>query len=120
MKDIRSIIAKAPLSDARDSLYYVSRYLKQAPSFSEYEKDIFEDGDNSEPSDEVRELTRTLILFIERTARKNAEDFDDETYMEWVDQITTVEKELDPEPSGEEIIRATEFIEKMLIPTLKS
>ena len=49
MKDIRAIIATASISDARDALYYVSRYLKQAPSFSEYEKDIYEDGDNSQP-----------------------------------------------------------------------
>ncbi|MGS0544018.1 hypothetical protein HXW87_07725 [Pseudomonas sp. Y5-11] len=120
MKDIRAIIATASISDARDALYYVSRYLKQAPSFSEYEKDIYEDGDNSQPSDEVRELTRALILFIESVAQKHAEDFDDETYMEWFDQIATIEKELEPEPSEEEIIRATDFIEKMLIPTIKT
>ena len=40
--------------------------------------------------------------------------------MEWFDQIATIEKELEPEPSEEEIIRATDFIEKMLIPTIKT
>jgi len=115
MKTLQNLISPLSISDARASLYYLSRYLKQAASLGDDEKDIFEDEQNSAPGDFVVSKTRELINHIEKVEGKPAKDFDDETYLYWADHIYQIESELDPDPTEEE----RQIVEN-IIGTLKS
>lgn len=108
------------IAEKRSSLYYLGRYIKQAEIFVNYEKDIFEDGINSLPSDAVKSLTIKMIVSIEQTSKKKAAEFDDDEYQYWMDQITEVEETLDPIPNEEQVKSAKEQITLFITPNNKT
>lgn len=117
MKDIRGLVKEHPISDVRDALYYLSRYLKQASFYDEYGKDIFEDDMSSLPSSSVKSLTLSLIKYIEETEGKSVSGFSDGEYIAWMDHISDVEKKLDPNPSQSQIELAEKLISELVLPT---
>lgn len=119
MKTINHLLSNISVSDARSALYYLSRYLKQAATYEEYGKDIFEDATRNYPSGEVRALTLSLIEFIEREQGVKAAEFDDDTYLFWSDHVSEVEESLDPEATPSEVERATEFVNSISVPEPK-
>ena len=118
MKKLEDVISGYEISDARAAFYYLSRYLKQADYFEEYEKDFFEDDFQSYPSVEAKKLTFSLIAFIEGIAGKKATEFSDEEYMSWMNAISFVENKLDPEPSKEVRESAESAIEELFLPKI--
>jgi hypothetical protein len=108
-----------PLSpeDARSVLYYIARYIKQAESFDDYEKDIFEDEQHNAPSGLVREMTRRLIEAIEARENMRAQEFNDKTVIRLLDEITSLETRLSPELSEAELERGASLAAAMLPPT---
>jgi len=116
MKKLEDVISGYEVSDARAAFYYLSRYLKQADYFEEYEKDFFEDDSQSYPSVVAKTLTFSLIDFIEGDAGKKATEFSDEEYMHWMNAISLVENGLDPEPSREVRESAESAIEELFLP----
>jgi hypothetical protein len=119
MKNIRPILVNASPDDARSALYYLNRYLKQAAIFKDYEKDFFADDFKSKPSNEVCDLTNALIRYIENESGRSAATFEDSLYMSWTDHIDDVERELDPDPSGDTVQKAMDFIKSMELPPTK-
>ncbi|HCO54424.1 MAG TPA: hypothetical protein DIT93_05340 [Pelagibacterium sp.] len=114
------IIAKAiegkSREDARSCLYYTARYIKQAENFDRYEKDIFEDEEHNLPSALVHEMTLQLIKAIEEKEGTSAAQFDDETVIRLLDEITSIEASLSPELSDAEIERGALLAAEMLPP----
>ncbi len=119
MKSIKHLLSDISVSDARSALYYLSRYLKQAAVYEEYQKDIFEDTARSSPAESIRTLTLSLIDFIEREQGMKASEFDDKTYALWSDHVTEVEEGLDPGATPEELERATTFVNAISMPATK-
>lgn len=118
MQEIKLLIANSSVGDARSALYYVGRYLKIAPKIDEYEKDFFEEENKSAPSEFVRGLAWKIIHFIEDAAGQTANEFDDQTFIVWIDRVTSVERDLDPELTGEAIERAMQILETMKEPPI--
>jgi hypothetical protein len=119
MKTINHLLTHVRIADARSALYYLSRYLKQAAIYERHEKDIFDEADQSSPSEEVRALTLSLIAFIEREQGIKAAQFDDDTYDFWSDHVSEVEASLDPEATPSEVERAREFVNAFAMPATK-
>ncbi|ENG4183774.1 hypothetical protein [Providencia huaxiensis] len=109
MKNLESIIQGYDIPEIRSAFYYLSRYLKQANFFSDYQKDFFEDTSQSSPSIKIKQLTTLLIEFIERESGKKPSDFSDDEFFYWMNEINKIEANLDPEPS-KEIKKAAEII----------
>lgn len=109
-------LAGLSTSDARASLYYLSRYLKQVALFDGYQKDIFDDDVRAAPSDEVRRCTIVMIASIEAAEGASAAQFDDETYDRWAREVKRIESALEAEPSPEERARAAHFLDSMVLP----
>ncbi|HFQ5295213.1 hypothetical protein [Vibrio vulnificus] len=120
MNSLKNIVEKHEVSDARNAFYYLSRYLKQAAFYEEYQKDIFEDGYRSEPSEKSKELTLCMIEFIETAQQKKANEFSDTEYLYWMGKISEVESSLDPEPSFEIIEAAESAIDDIFFPSTDS
>lgn len=107
MEQILNIIRENTIPDIRSSFYYLGRYLKQADSFEEYQKDIFEDDEKSTPSDLVKAITLRLIETIEQLADKKAKHFEDAEYLHWINIINNIEENLDPTPNSSLIDKVT-------------
>lgn len=118
MRSIENLVAGHEITDIRAAFYYLSRYLKQADYFTEYQKDFFEDDYQSAPSDVAKKLTFSLIKFIEEHAGKKASEFDDEEYIKWMDEIDAVESNLDPEPSNMVKQAADQMIDELFLPEI--
>ncbi len=103
--------------DARSVLYYIARYIKQAESFSNYEKDIFEDEQHNAPSGLVRKTTIRLIEEIEAREGMRAQQFNGETVIRLLDEITSLETSLSAELSEAELERGASLAEAMVPPT---
>jgi hypothetical protein len=114
--DIRPIIAGAPVNEARAALYYASRYVKQAGSFEQYDKDIFEEDDRSAPNDAVRALTLAVIQFIEKFEELPAAQFSFETVGRILNHIVTVDGALEAPPSNAAQMRAEAALGDMVAP----
>ena len=114
--NIKKIIEGISIEDARSCLYYAARYIKQADNFDEYKKDVFEDEEHNIPSTQVREITLRLIEAIEASEGMAAEQFDDETVIRLLDEITALEAGLSPELSDVEIARGASLAAEMLPP----
>ena len=110
MKEFIELINGVETSDARAAFYYLGRYLKQAENYWRYEKDFFEDDYQSKPSEVAKDLTFSLIDFIEEYEGRKADDFTDEQYIFWVDKLNEVESNLDPEPTKEQVEVARAFM----------
>lgn len=118
MKKLEDLVHGHEVIDIRSAFYYLSRYLKQADYFTEYEKDFFEDDYQSAPSDVAKDLTFSLIELIEEIAGKKAPEFDDEEYIKWMDKINAIESNLDPEPSEMVKRSADQVIDELFFPEL--
>lgn len=118
MTTLRILVENHELSDARDAFYYLSRYLKQAAFYDDYQKDIFEDGYSSEPTEVVKQLTMAMIELIETQQKKKAGEFSDEEYIYWMDEINDVESSLDPEPTDDIIEAAESAIDDIFFPSV--
>lgn len=114
---ISQILESLSSEDARSSLYYTARYIKQAESFDRYEKDIFEDEQHNAPSELVRESTLRLIEAIETSEGVHAEQFDDEAVVRLLDVITSLEASLSSDLSDAELERGASLAANMLPPT---
>ncbi|CAI8756696.1 CdiI_2 domain-containing protein [Pseudomonas sp. IT-P44] len=117
MNELKSLVLNTPLPEARSAFYYLSRYLKQAVH-DDYQKDIFDDYPQAELGEEVKALTKKLIVFIEKHQGKLAKDFTDEEYSDWMNKIDAAENGLDPLPSTGQIDQAEKIIKELVIPTL--
>lgn len=120
MNELQSIVSKVSVSDARSAFYYLGRYLKQASFSDEYQKDIFDDGLESSPSEMVKKLTIKLVEFIEANQKKKCFELSDEEYFYWMDLIDNVESQLDPIPSEELVEIADKSIEELTPPKMNS
>ena len=116
MSIIRDQIANLSEVDARSVLYYAGRYVKQAGYFDEYGKDIFEDEERSAPTSEIRQKSTDLIDFIERREKAPIAEIDDARVTKILREITSLEDELGPVPSPDEVARAENFVENMRVP----
>ncbi len=119
MKDIYPIISTLSVDDARSSLYYLCRYIKQASIQKVYEKDIFDDDRRSAPSNIARATTLNLIAFIENLEGMTASEFDEDTFHYWIDHTIEIEDRLDPAMTSNEFKRAEEFLNSMPKPKLR-
>lgn len=113
MKNLEDLIKGFEISDVRIAFYYLSRYLKQADYFEEYQKDFFEDYYLSVPSDTAKNLTFSFINFIEEKSAKKASKFNDKEYIQWMDEINSIESQLDPEPSTDVKNSADKVIDEL-------
>lgn len=118
MKNLEDLIKGFEISDVRAAFYYLSRYLKQADYFEEYQKDFFDDDYHSVPSDIAKNLTFSLINFIEEKSGKNAAEFNDKEYIQWMDEINSIESKLDPEPSIDVKNSADKVIAELFFPEI--
>ncbi|MDI4638905.1 MULTISPECIES: hypothetical protein [Halomonadaceae] len=118
MRNLKDLIKGFEISDVRAAFYYLSRYLKQADYFEEYEKDFFEDDYHSVPSEIAKNLTFSLISFIEEKSEKKALEFNDEEYIQWMDEIDSIESKLDPEPSMDVKNSADQVIDELFFPEI--
>ncbi|MDH6024888.1 class I SAM-dependent methyltransferase [Vibrio splendidus] len=116
MNELKNIVSNELVSDARSAFYYLGRYLKQATISEDYEKDIFDDGLESRPSEVVKNLTIKLIEFIESSQKKKCFDFSNNEYNHWMDLIDSVESQLDSTPSDELVDSARESIKELSSP----
>ena len=119
MESIKNLLVALSPSDARATLYYLSRYLKQAKYYEEYKKDYFEDDYRSYPGEEIRRATLRLKDAIEVQERAPVAAFDESTYFKWAEIIDEIEIALDPETSIEDAERADAFIDSMSDPGVK-
>ena len=119
MKTIDHLVSVLDKSDARSTLYYLSRYLKQAAQLDASGKDIFIDDERSAPTESVVLQTLSIIEFIERVEGVPAAEFDDEAYVRWADHVADVERNLHSVISEGAMERAKEFIETTVVPANK-
>lgn len=108
MKDLEKLLEGYSTTEKRSSLYYLSRYVKQAETFEDYKKDIFEDDIDSIPTEAIKSLTINMIELIEKTAMKKASEFNESEFYYWMDKIAEIENDIDPEPNDEQINKALE------------
>ncbi|WP_034893745.1 hypothetical protein [Gillisia sp. Hel_I_29] len=106
MKEFKKITQGFSIPEIRSALYYLSRYIKQAEKFEDYKKDLFEDGINSAPKQEIKDLTKNLIASVEKTADKKASKFTNDEFYFWMDNISEFEDSLDPKISESQIENA--------------
>lgn len=118
MNKLKNLIKEYSIADARSAFYYLGRYLKQASSYDEYQKDIFIDDAESAPNELVKNLTLKLIDYIEKSQGKKSAEFTVEEYILWMDKINTVESELDPLPSKAQINIVEKIIDDLVQPTI--
>ncbi|NQY20011.1 MAG: hypothetical protein HRT40_01685 [Campylobacteraceae bacterium] len=118
MNKLIILIKKYSVADARSAFYYLSRYLKQASTYDEYQKDIFIDDIESAPNELVKNLTLKLINYIEKSQGKKSANFTDDEYIQWMDKINIVESELDPLPSKSQINIVEKIIDDLIQPTI--
>ncbi len=118
MKELKNIIENHSMSDARSAFYYLSRYLKQASFYDEYQKDIFEDGVESMPSEVVKNLTLKMIDLIEDSQGKKSANFTDDEYMQWMNKIDAVESQLDPSPTELQLNAIEDIINELIPPKI--
>jgi len=116
--NIANIISDCSPEDARSCLYYASRYIKQAESYNEYSKDIFEDEERSAPSARVRDTTMQFIRAVEAREGSSAADFDDDTFMRIMKEIATIEADLPSDLSQEELERGVLLASDMTTPLI--
>lgn len=120
MNYLRQIIAEYEPSKARAALYYVSRYVKQAEYFDKYKKDIFDDVEESAPTEETWKLSVRMIEAIEEEEDAKVADLPDQRASELLDGLIALEDELVPELSEIDAGNADNFIERMEKPFPKS
>jgi hypothetical protein len=118
MEEIFNLLENLTIAEKRSCLYYLGRYIKQADSFENYQKDIFEDDIESEPSEEVKNITLNLILVIENIAGKKASDFSEDEFIFWMNKIAEIEDNIDPQPSDEQIKNAIKNLDGFKIPKI--
>lgn len=116
MENLSNFLSPLSKSDARSTLYYLSRYLKQAAFFKQYRKYIFEDDALSAPSVKIRYITLAMLRMIESVEGTEAKDFDEQTYFRWAERIKGIERQLDPEPTEEDLVRVREFSRNFDLP----
>lgn len=116
MKTLSHLVLGLNVSDARSSLYYLSRYLKQASHYEDYGKDIFDDDFRSYPEEAIRIVTLGLIKFIEGVEKIPVSQFDEATYIKWSDHVEEIESGLDPQATATEIEQANSFVSAMSLP----
>lgn len=119
MLNIHKLIEGFEAADARSALYYVSRYIKQAESFDEYKKDIFEDERQSAPSQAVRSLAVIIIKAIEAHEGSKAADVAFDRIVELLDHISSVERNLGFEFTDAELASAEEFTSGIVPPPIR-
>jgi hypothetical protein len=119
MDSIQPALVGLSSSDARSALYYLSRYLKQAALFAEYGKDIFDDDQRAAPGPAVKQSTLAMIALVEQSEGAPAARFDDDTYFRWADHVEAIEGAIQANPSPEEVARAAQFLESIVLPDHK-
>ena len=117
MLDIRKLVEGIEVADVRAAVYYVSRYIKQADTFDEYSKDIFEDEERSTPNQPVRRLAVDIIKAIEAHERMKAAGINFERVVEILDELTAFERDL-ISVSDAELAAAAEFTASMRPPDI--
>ena len=110
MKTIKQFLTGFSELEIREALYYLGRFLKQAESFEEYSKDIFDDALNSEPSEKVKNHTRALIFKIEEKEGKQMKNLNDDEIIFWMDHIDEIESNLDTKISEDSINNAMKVL----------
>ncbi|MNU59758.1 hypothetical protein D3C71_489330 [compost metagenome] len=120
MTFLHSFIEGIDEPSARASLYYVSRYVKQAGYFEEYKKDVFEDEYRSIPSEAVKDLARRMIAALEEREGVPATSFSAETVLQILREITALEAELGPEPTERHSARVESFLQALEAGSRKS
>ncbi len=116
MEIIENLLKDYILSEKRSALYYLTRYIKQAKVFKNYEKDIFVDDKNSSPTEKVKALTLNLIDIIEKVADKKAVEFDEKEFFFWMDTIADIEDNLDNEPNETQVQKALKALDNFETP----
>ncbi len=119
MQAIEELLKEFDAATQRAALYYLTRHIKQAAIFNEYQKNIFMEASDSEPSKEVKELTLTLIEVVEKTAGKKANEFSRVEFETWMDNIADIEDTIDDEPEAQQVHKAISELEKFSIPSQK-
>lgn len=119
MTTIYDSIKDYEILEIRSAFYYLSRYLKQADHYNEYQKDLFIDDFYSAPSEKEKDLTLKIIDLIEKEAGRKASDFTEDEYNYWMGIIDDIESNLDPEPSQAVLDSAENVLSKIIDPNLK-
>ena len=114
--DIQQILQVDSPEDIRSCLYYAARYFKQAESFENYKKDIFQDEGQNAPPIFIVEATLRLIEAVEGREGVTAEHFDDETFMRLMNEITSLEASLSTDLTEDEIARGATLAAEMIVP----
>jgi hypothetical protein len=118
METIENLLKDYILFEKRSALYYLTRYIKQAKIFKNYEKDIFVDDKNSSPTEKVKALTLRLIDIIEKVANKKAVEFDEKEFFFWMDTIADIEDNLDFEPNETQVQNALKTLDNFETPKI--
>jgi hypothetical protein len=119
MLDIRKFIEGVEVADARSAIYYVSRYVKQAASFDEYGKNIFEDEERSAPSEAVCRLALNIIKAIEAHEGVKIAGLKDDRTVELLDFLTLCERDLGSQFSDAELAVAAKITASISAPPIK-
>lgn len=116
--DIAGILKRFDAARRRAVFFYAARYIKQAKNTPNYKKDIFDDGAQNTPSEEIRNATLEIIKAIEEREGNEARYFDDITMIRILTEITSLESGLTPELSESERERARRLVAKMVPPPI--
>lgn len=116
MKNIEDLLIGLIIAEQRSVLYYATRYIKQAETYENYKKDLFEDGLESQPSDKIKLITLEMIELIEIIAGKKASEFSEQEFYYWMDKIAELEDSLDKELDSEKLQKAIDELSKFETP----
>ena len=118
MPSFSHIISGKDAKTVVDAIYYVGRYIKQADHLSEFEKDIFEDDERSEPTQEVKDLALAIVAAIEAEVGMPAADFDDSTLIDVMDQLAEAEAALTNDLTPDQLKEVEDIIDQMRPPPI--
>jgi hypothetical protein len=118
MSSFSHIVSGRDAKTVVDAIYYVGRYIKQAEHLGELEKDIFEDDERSEPTQEVKDLAWEIIAAVEEEVGMPAAEFDESTLINVMDQLAEAEAALTNDLTPDQLKEVKEVIERMQPPII--
>lgn len=113
MFDIGDIISSCSRPDAREVIYFLSRYFKQASFLDKDGKDIFHDVFDRSPTEAIREATMAAIASIEKQIGQTASELSDEDSYGVLRQLARLESDLQEDVTEEERSVASAFFSRL-------
>ncbi|RYG56170.1 MAG: hypothetical protein EON56_04560 [Alphaproteobacteria bacterium] len=113
MEKVRAHLSEFPSSQRREILYFLVRYFKQSHHLEKAGKNVFDDVFARTPDPKIYDATLAIISIVEASYGKPANQFDGRTSYKVIDQLTEIDREIDDEPSQNDLERASAFFQKI-------